>query len=90
MIGGHDYFAFPVEYEQGSSMLPKSFRGMSGGGLWQVPLTRDPRGEITHEAPLLSGVVFYEEQTQASFNIKCHGRQSVYRVAYEALRSGVD
>ena len=90
MIGGHDYFAFPVEYEQGSSMLPKSFKGMSGGGLWQVPLTRDPRGQITHEAPLLSGVVFYEEQTQASFNIKCHGRQSVYQVAYEALRSGVD
>jgi len=84
-VGNHDYLAFPVSYG-GRSVTPKSFGGMSGGGLWQVPLTRDPHGHIKHKTPLLSGVVFYQEViTESSCNIKCHGRQSVYRVAYEAI-----
>ena len=85
VVGEHDYFAFPIDYG-GRSIAPKSFGGMSGGGLWQVPFTRDTDGQIKHQAPLLSGVVFYQEvATQISCNIKCHGRQSVYRVAYKAI-----
>jgi len=85
-VGDHDYLAFPVSYGE-RSVAPKSFGGMSGGGLWQVPLTRDPQGQIRHKTPLLSGVVFYQEVTnQTSCNVKCHGRQSVYRVAYEEIR----
>jgi hypothetical protein len=57
LVGEHDYFAFPVDYD-GGSIAPSSFGGMSGGGLWQVPLTRDADGQINHQAPLLSGVVF--------------------------------
>lgn len=84
-VGEHDYFAFPVSYG-GRSVAPRSFGGMSGGGLWQVPLTRDPNGQIRHKTPLLSGVVFYQEvTTETSCNVKCHGRQSVYQVAYEAI-----
>lgn len=85
--GEHDYFIFPVSYGE-RSVAPKSFGGMSGGGLWQVPLTRDAQGRITHKKPLLSGVVFYQDViTQTSCTVKCHGRQSVYRVAYEAIAS---
>ncbi len=85
VVGEHDYFTFPVSYG-GRSVAPKSFGGMSGGGLWQVPLTRDSQGQITHKAPLLSGVVFYQEvAAQTSCNVKCHGRRSVYRVAYDAI-----
>jgi len=86
MVGDHDYFAFPVDYV-GRSVAPRSFGGMSGGGLWQVPLMRDAQGRITHKNPLLSGVVFYQDPTTETYcGVKCHGRQSVYRVAYDAIR----
>jgi hypothetical protein len=85
--GDHDYFLCPVSHG-GWSAAPKSFEGMSGGGLWQIPICRDRQGNVTHQTPLLSGVVFYQKLTERmSSAVKCHGRQSVYRVAYERLRS---
>jgi len=84
-VGDHDYFAFPVSYGC-RSVVPISFAGMSGGGLWQVPLVRDAQGHLRSKTPLLSGVVFYQEPTSKSrCGVKCHGRSSVYKVAYEAI-----
>ena len=84
-IGNHDYFAFPVSYGA-RSVAPTSFGGMSGGGLWQVTLIRDPQGDIRPKKSLLSGVVFYQEATtDTQCGVKCHGRSSVYKVAYEAI-----
>ncbi len=83
-IGNHDYFAFPVSYDA-RSVAPNSFGGMSGGGLWQVTLIRDPQGVICPKKSLLSGVVFYQEATDTECVVKCHGRSSVYNVAYEAI-----
>jgi hypothetical protein len=86
IVGDHDYFDFPVSYS-GRSVAPKSFGGMSGGGLWQVPLKRGAEGEIVHKSPILSGVVFYQEPTTETYcGVKCHGRLSVYQVAFEALK----
>jgi hypothetical protein len=86
VVGNHDYYDFPVSYG-GRSVAPKSFGGMSGGGLWQVPLKREPGGEIVHKSPILSGVVFYQEPTtETQCGVKCHGRQSVYQVALEAIK----
>ena len=86
LVGDHDYFAFPVSHG-GRSVAPKSFQGISGGGLWQVPLMRDVTGNLCHEPPLLSGVVFYEKFDTEGLAVKCycHGRQSVYQVAYDEL-----
>jgi hypothetical protein len=84
--GDHDYFAFPVSYDA-RSVAPTSFGGMSGGGLWQVTLMRDPQGNIHPKKFLLSGVVFYQEETtETQCGVKCHGRSSVYKVAHEAIR----
>ena len=89
LVGDHDYYDFPVSYG-GRSVAPESFGGMSGGGLWQVPLMRNDQGEIVHKTPLLSGVVFYQvPTTETECGVKCHGRQSVYKVAYEAIQSDV-
>ena len=89
LVGDHDYYDFPVSYG-GRSVAPESFGGMSGGGLWQVPLMRNDQGEIVHKTPLLSGVVFYQvPTTETECGVKCHGRQSVYKVAYEAIQSKV-
>jgi hypothetical protein len=85
-VGDHDYFAFPVSYGR-RSVAPKSFEGMSGGGLWQVPIMRDAQGNLRHKTPLLSGVVFYQEPTTENrCGVKCHGRMSIYRVAYDSIR----
>ena len=85
-VGDHDYFAFPVSYGR-RSVAPKSFEGMSGGGLWQVPIMRDAQGNLRHKTPLLSGVVFYQEPTiENRCGVKCHGRMSIYRVAYDSIR----
>lgn len=86
LVGGYDYFDFPVSF-RGRSFAPKSFGGMSGGGLWQIPLIRDTKGQIKHKKPLLSGIVFYQEPTTDRFcGVKCHGRLSVYDVAFKAIQ----
>jgi hypothetical protein len=86
VVGDHDYYDFPVSYSV-RSIAPKSFGGMSGGGLWQIPLMRGVQGEIKHKRPILSGVVFYQEPTTKEYcGVKCHGRRSVYKVAFDALK----
>ena len=88
VAGDHDYFAFPVGYRE-RAVAPKRFGGMSGGGLWQVPLDHDAQGQIKHKTPLLSGVVFYQAPTTDAYcGVKCHGRRSVYGVAYQAIAHG--
>ena len=44
MKGKHDYFDFPVSFGA-RPLAPQSFGGMSGGGLWQVPLSKNDQGE---------------------------------------------
>ena len=87
-VGDHDYYAFPVSYNA-RSVAPRDFGGMSGGGLWQVTLFRDPHGEVRPKKLLFSGVVFYQvATTDTECGVTCHGRSSVYKVAYEAIADG--
>jgi hypothetical protein len=84
-IGNHDYFTIPVSPDA-QPPVPRRFGGMSGSGLWQVPLKRDESGKLVHRAPLLSGVAFYQEAISvAGSGLRCHGRRSVYGVAYDAI-----
>jgi hypothetical protein len=64
-----------------SPMMPNSFGGVSGGGLWKVELDSpdgmpgsERLGEVT-----FCGVVFYEDEidTQNPY-VRCHGPGSVY------------
>lgn len=87
VVGNHDYFSFPVS-QGGSFVAPKRFGGISGGGLWQVLLTLDSNGNLCHQYPFLSGVVFYQEFDiikGSAARCLCHGRLSIYQVAYDAL-----
>ena len=84
-IGDHDYFTIPLD-PAAPPPVPKRFGGMSGGGLWQVPLARDKSGELAHETPLLSGVAFYQhDSTDSGSALRCHGRASLYGIAYDAI-----
>ncbi len=85
VINCHDYFDFPTS-PTCRSITPKSFEGMSGGGLWQVPIKRDENGEFCQKPPLLSGLVFYQQcDNEGAFSVKCHGRISIYLIAYNIL-----
>jgi len=83
--GEHDYYRFPVTNRDGA---PESFGGMSGGGFWQVPISRDASGKLIHRTPLLSGVVYYQIHTRDELALLCHGRRSVYEIAYNAISEG--
>jgi hypothetical protein len=87
-IGSDDYFTIPVSPDT-QPPVPRRFGGMSGSGLWQVPLKRDASRRLVYETPLLSGIAFYQERvTEAGSGLKCHGRRSVYGVAYDAIAHG--
>jgi hypothetical protein len=83
---GFDYIELGVEYKDGAD-LPSTFGGMSGGGLWQVPLRQAENGMLEPSTLLLSGVIFYEFRidNQPSI-IKCHGRRSIYQNVYDAVK----
>lgn len=84
-IGEHDYFTIPIA-PSAAPPAPKKFGGMSGGGLWQIPLVRRESGGLDHAHPLLSGIVFYQHAvTEAGSALRCHGRASLYGVAYDAI-----
>jgi hypothetical protein len=87
IVGDFDYLTIPITYG-GKSELPISFGGMSGGALWQVKIIRNRDGDLEYRKPILSGVVFYQDPTNGNQgSVKCHGRLSIYRVAYEAIIS---
>ena len=84
-IGNYDYVEFPVIPVHGPG-VPTSFGGVSGGGLWQIPLLRDAAGRVDRKGtPLLSGVVFYQFEQGGHRHVKCHFRRSVYKEAYDRL-----
>ena len=82
--GGYDYYEYPVTHESRSE-APVSWGGMSGGGVWRVPLGRE-NGQVVPRHPVLSGVLFYQRPTTATeCGVVAHGPRSVYRVAYNSI-----
>lgn len=83
-VGEHDYVDYPVSFEAQENG-PVSWGGMSGGGLWQVPLS--VKGdEVTDERPLLAGILFYQHPTSdTNAGVRGHAWRSIYGVAYDAI-----
>ena len=76
---GFDYhdLAFDDERRPG---LPRSYGGVSGGGLWQIPITVSANAsEISwNRSVRLAGVAFYQISTSDHESaIRCHGRKSL-------------
>jgi len=83
---GYDYLEMSIEYESNNQNLPDSFGGVSGGGIWQVPLSRNSHGKLETDEYILSGVIFY--QTQLEINnrfLKGHGRKTIYFKIFEYM-----
>ncbi|MCK4857621.1 MAG: hypothetical protein KAT58_06620 [candidate division Zixibacteria bacterium] len=83
----YDYADVSVRYDDQNN-IPTSFEGLSGGGLWQVPLSEEADGSISVGAPILSGVAFYQTAVDNDCrSIRCHFRKSIYRSVYDTLTS---
>lgn len=82
----HYDYAEMIAHHSPSKNLPKSFEGMSGGGLWQVLIEQTPNGEFRALQYFLSGVVFYQSEFKDNSRfIRCHFRQSLYKHLYNMV-----
>lgn len=92
-----DYLEVSVLYQEGCG-LPETFGGVSGGGLWQIPITESENGMPQGGEPLLSGVACWETniketrersgsdvQAKRERWILCHGPHSVYQKLCELV-----
>ncbi|MGO8762741.1 MAG: hypothetical protein ACLP2P_14170 [Desulfobaccales bacterium] len=84
-VDEYDYCDFKVKYDS-SPNIPQSFGGVSGGGLWHIPLAKLSEEKIEPIEFILSGVAFYQtERTGLYRSVKCHGRNSIYEMAYSFI-----
>jgi hypothetical protein len=81
---GFDYLDLLIKRE-GRPWLPRSYRGISGAGLWRVDLRRSPDG-VKCLGVSLEGVAFYQDfdETGLTGFLRCHGRESIYGRGMEA------
>lgn len=80
---GFDYFETDIDAH---ATVPNEFGGMSGGGLWQVPVAVAGPNSFTPVDHFLCGVIFYQGtgENQKRY-LRCHGRKSIYKYVFEKL-----
>ena len=84
---GFDYIKLEMPCDE--EPFPASYDGMSGGGLWAVPLEIDgsDMSTVGHGSPLLGGIQFYEsEPNDGSRTLTGHGFDSIYSRVRKTLK----
>lgn len=86
--GRHDYIEVGVSRKKGLEP-PATFKGVSGGGLWRVPIVRKETAKTDTDVDFgdfrLAGVVFHESDPNEYQTIRAHGPVSLYKVFFPAL-----
>ena len=81
----YDYFEMDADYAKAKN-VPHSFKGMSGGGLWQIPITFTDDNNIIVNRYLLSGVAFWQSnQSERKSFLRFHARKSIYENMWDAI-----
>jgi len=84
-IGDYDYLEINIDYNLEYD-IPRSFSGMSGGGIWLVPLLMKDNGTIMAKENKYCGVIFYQtERRENTRYLRGHGPKSIYNVACEKI-----
>ena len=84
--GKYDYCKFPIrDLNQGQT--PHDFRGISGGGLWQIALRETQEGEVKVKESLLRGLVYFQEpfDERGHSALRCHAHKSIYDSVYREI-----
>lgn len=88
-VGEFDYLDIAVG-NKNHPLVPQSYRGVSGGGVWQVVFGKkasDPEQKLIYLPPALVGVSYYEyELKDGTIALHAHGPESVYRNIVRAVR----
>lgn len=85
MDKGFDYIEAGVDHASGGG-VPEDLGGVSGGGLWQVPVSQLKDGQTKADDPILLGVAFWQTGvSQGKSKVICHGRHSIYGVLYDLV-----
>lgn len=80
----YDYFDFEVD--SSSADMPKSWGGMSGGGLWRVLVYRSLDTGKIDWAQRLRGVIFWQSALNNGFRVlRSHGQQSIIGMAKSVI-----
>jgi len=82
IANNYDYFEM-VHNKQ--IELPKSYEGMSGGGLWLFPHDPKEKMNLALGAPFFCGVIFCQKHTQLETVIRCHGPNSCHNAARDLI-----
>jgi hypothetical protein len=80
--GEYDYAELSASYLTRAEGV-ESFRGMSGGGLWRIPLIKPKVGDLAHnilfEPIVFAGVIFSQKPgINHEMRICCHAGKSIY------------
>lgn len=82
---GYRYAELGIHHD-GPDTLPSTFGGVSGGGLWRVEVTANPKEGYIASDPVLSGVAFYETEVIGhQGQIRCHAGDAIYNKTLNAL-----
>jgi hypothetical protein len=74
-VGGFDYLDYEIEQWLG---IPRSFGGVSGGGVWRVWLLCPPESDQIEWKMCFHGVAFYQLNIGSNpTTIRCHGPESI-------------
>ena len=87
---GFDYIELVANYSSKDPM-PDSFKGISGGGLWKIPMSIDKDkkdlNDLKFGEPVLAGLQFYQTNLKNNFRrLGCHGPKSLYSVLTKVLK----
>jgi hypothetical protein len=82
--GDFDYIEIDISSPEGD--IPSSFEGMSGGGLWQVPVGPSEDAAFAAVNHFLAGVIFYQGVDDSGMRfLRCHGPKSIYENVIGAI-----
>ena len=81
---GYDYFDLGAKLDLPGA--PSSFVGVSGGGLWQIRLSKAKSGEISWDGKrFFRGVAFWEsKESDDDLIIRCHGPKSIFEKTWDS------
>jgi hypothetical protein len=69
-----DFVDIPIDTTRPD--VAANFKGVSGGGLWRVYISKGTDGK-TQTFKILAGLAFWQDQRNSSLLIRCHGPQSI-------------
>ena len=85
-FNGYDLVSFETDCRE-NSKAPSNYKGLSGGALWRVYITKNGDSQVSVSDKRIFGVAFHQsELIDGMRTITCHGEKSVYDVLVRKIK----